>query len=409
MDTNELRRKRAGLVQQARDLLKRAESENRDLSAEEVKQYDAIMADVDKLADQIQREERQQALERELAQPQREPIRPEPADGQPDNRAKPTSTKEYRTAFAQALRVGPRNVTPDESRALQAGQGTIGGYLVAPQQMVMDLIRAVDDAVFIRQLATTFRLEKAESLGAPELTANPSDADWTAEIKTGNEDNTMGFGKRDLHPHPLAKRIKVSNKLLGVAAIDVEALVRDRLAYKFAITHEKAFMTGSGAQQPLGIFTASNQGISTARDVSTGNTTTSIGADGLIEAKHTLKPQYWQRARWIFHRDAIKQIRKLKDGDGNYLWQPGLSNGTPDRILEVPYFISEYAPNTFTTGLYVGIIGDFKFYWIADALDMQVQVLDQLYAETNQTGFIGRLETDGAPVLEEAFVRVKLA
>jgi HK97 family phage major capsid protein len=111
--------------------------------------------------------------------------------------------------------------------------------------------------------------------------------------------------------------------------------------------------------------------------------------------------------RWVFHRDAIKQIRKLKDGNGQYLWTPGLS-GTPDMICEVPFIMSEYAPNTFTSGLYVGIIGDFTYYWIAEALGMQMKRLNELYAETNQVGFIGRMEVDGMPVLEEAFVRVKL-
>jgi HK97 family phage major capsid protein len=71
-------------------------------------------------------------------------------------------------------------------------------------------------------------------------------------------------------------------------------------------------------------------------------------------------------------------------------------------------FLSEYAPNTFTSGKYVGILGDFRFYWIADALDMQIQRLVELYAETNQVGLIGRLETDGMPVLSEAFTRVTL-
>jgi HK97 family phage major capsid protein len=192
--------------------------------------------------------------------------------------------------------------------------------------------------------------------------------------------------------------------------MDMEAFVRGRLAYKFGVAQEKGFMTGTGAQQPLGLFTASANGISTARDVSTGNTTTQITFDGAIEAKFTLKPAYWTRARWIFHRDAIKQLVKLKDGDGNYIWQLGnVQNGQPDRLLNLPVLMSEYAPNTFTTGLYAGILGDFSFYWIADALDMQFQRLVELYALTNQTALIGRLETDGMPVLEEAFVRVKLA
>jgi HK97 family phage major capsid protein len=185
--------------------------------------------------------------------------------------------------------------------------------------------------------------------------------------------------------------------------------VLDRLAYKFAVTQEKAFLTGSGAGRPLGVFTASPNGISTGRDVSTGNTTTAIGFDGLIEAKFTLKGQYWPRARWFFHRDAVKQVTKLKDGDGQYIWRQSVRDGEPDTLLGLPMTISEWAPNTFTTGLSVGLLGDFQHYWIADALSMQVQRLNELYAETNQVGFIGRLETDGAPVLEEAFVRVTLA
>jgi len=189
----------------------------------------------------------------------------------------------------------------------------------------------------------------------------------------------------------------------------VENIIRDRFAYQFAVTQENGFLNGNGVNQPLGIFTASADGIGTGRDVSTGNTTTLIKADGLIEAKYTLKQGYMQNARWIFHRDAVKQIRKLKDGEGNYLWQSGIATDRPATILDNPYLMSEYAPNTFTTTLYVGAIGDFSHYWIVDAMGMSVQVLTELYAETNQNGYIARMETDGMPTLEEAFVRVKLA
>ena len=94
--------------------------------------------------------------------------------------------------------------------------------------------------------------------------------------------------------------------------------------------------------------------------------------------------------------------------EGNYLWQSGLATGRPPTILDFPYDESEYAPSTFTSGLYVGLLGDWSAFWIVDAMDMTVQVLDQLYAETNQTGYIGRQETDAQPVDENAFVRVKL-
>ena len=86
-----------------------------------------------------------------------------------------------------------------------------------------------------------------------------------------------------------------------------------------------------------------------------------------------------------------------------------MRDGEPDTILNRPLNMSEYVPNTFTTGLYVGMFGDLSKYWIADALDLQVQRLIELYAETNQDGFIGRMESDGMPVLAEAFARVKLA
>jgi HK97 family phage major capsid protein len=131
--------------------------------------------------------------------------------------------------------------------------------------------------------------------------------------------------------------------------------------------------------------------------------------DGLISAKYALKAQYQKSARWIFHRDAVAQVRKLKDKNDQYLWQPGLVADKPDTILELPSFMSEYAPNTFTTGKYAGIIGDFSFYWIADSMEFSIQVLKELYAESNQVGYIGRMECDAQPVLSEAFVRVKLA
>jgi HK97 family phage major capsid protein len=280
---------------------------------------------------------------------------------------------------------------------------------VAGEQFIAQLIQAVDNLVFMRQLGTVFLVPKAESLGVPTLDTDPSDAVWTAEIKTGNEDSSMAFGKRNLHPAPLAKRMKVSRKLLRVSLLAAEAIVRERLAYKFGVTEENCFLNGTGANQPLGLFTASADGISTSRDVSTGNAATAIKADGLINALYSLKSPYQATAKWIFHRLAIREIRKLKDGEGNYLWQSGITADKPDTILQKPFVMSEYVPSTFTTGLYVGIVGDFSFYWIAQAMSLEIQRLDELYAETNQVGFIGRQEVDGMPVLEEAFARVKLA
>ena len=398
MNERELLVKRAALVARAREMIELAEKEAREFTAEEQTNYDALFTDMGKLDKKIENFRKLGSADDSDFRTS-EPVRPEGGDrGNPDEekRAK---------AWSAFLRTGAVN---PELRALQADADVSGGYYTSPQQFVNRLIKAIDDQVFIRKWATKNTVTNSQSLGVPTLSADPADADWTSELGTGGEDSTMTFGKRELSPKPLAKRIKVSRKLLRLSP-DVDSLVIARLAYKFGITFEKAGMTGSGANQPLGVFTASNDGISTGRDVSTGNTTTSIQTDGLIEAKYTLKAGYWPLAKWVFHRDAVKQLAKLQDDDGHYLWQPSFQLGQPDMVLGVPLAVSEYAPNTFTTGLYVGILGDFSYYWIADALDFSVQRLEELYAATNQTGFIGRLESDGMPVLEEAFVRVKLA
>jgi HK97 family phage major capsid protein len=251
----------------------------------------------------------------------------------------------------------------------------------------------------------------AEGIGVPTLETDIADTNWTTELAVGTEDSSMAFGKRKLTPHPLAKYIKVSKDLLRSSALSVESIVRERMGYKFGTVQETAFMTGNGAGQPLGVFTASASGINTGRDVSTDNTDTAITADGLINAKYGLSSPWLgsTNLRWVMHRDTVKMIRKLKDGEGQYLWVPGLVANRPDVILNTPVLISEYAPNTFTSGLYVGLIGDLRYYWIAENMSMEIQRLQELGALTNQDYFIGRMALDGMPVLEEAFIRVKLA
>jgi len=315
------------------------------------------------------------------------------------------TTPEYLAGFRRALAV----TSIEQMRALQAGTDSAGGYTIPPQDFIAQLIKAKDDQVLIRPRATVYQVPNADSLGAPSLENDPADADWTTELAIGSEDSTMSMGKRELRPHPLAKYIKVSKKLVRASPLNIDALVRDRLGYKQSISEEKGFLTGTGADQPLGVFTADDDGISTSRDVSTGNTTTSMTFDGLTAAKYNQKAAYWPELLWIFHRDGHKQIATLKDGNGQYIWRESVRAGEPDRLLGFPALMSEYAPNTFTTGLYVGILGAFSFYWIAEALDMSLQVLVELYAATNQNGYVLRSEVDGMPVLEEAFTRVKLA
>lgn len=412
---NDLYEKRANIITQMNALNDAALAEGRELTAEEENNHTRMFEEQSKLKKQIDRLEEARELQRgeaERAARHRDDRNGGGANPSGGNGGNGEERTLEQRAEARHLEFRKWMNQPEptngswEFRALQADSDAAGGYTVVGETFVGGLIKAVDDNVFVRRLATKHQVTSSESLGRPSLDADPADADWTAEIQTGSEDSTMAFGKRTLTPHPLAKRIKVSRKLLRLSALGAEALVTQRLAYKFGITEEKAFLTGSGANQPLGVFTATADGVPTSRDSLTGSAT-SITADGLFDAKYALKGNYWPRARWAFHRDGMKIIAKLKDSQNRYLWEPSLQAGQPESLLNFPVEMSEYVPNTFTTGLYVGMLADWSFYEIADSLDFDLQRLVELYAETNQIGFIGRQEIDGMPVLAEAFVRLK--
>ena len=347
--------------------------------------------------------------------------------GQPENNGSRIENNPYVKAFSQMIMADPTGYKayltahiPDEIKAYQIENPAGGGYAAMPQELVQEFITLQKDLVYMRSAGRTFQVPQAESLGVPAVDTDPSDDDWTNELGTGNEETTAAFGKRELRPHPVAKLIKMSKTLLRKVPA-AETVLMDRLAYKMGITEEKAFLTGTGANQPLGVFTASAQGIPTTQDVTAATTTAIVGTD-LVQTFYNLKAQYRQRGSWIVSRTTVSNMRQLKDSNNNFIWTtalPGQVNlpvtgpggglqGTPEFLMGRPISESEYAPSTFTTGLYVAIFGDFSNYWIADALDMNIQTLYELYAATNQMGYILRKETDGLPVKAEAFTRLIL-
>lgn len=433
----ELRENRQSLVAKARGLLDAAEKSNRSLTADEETQYQAIDADIVKLTSQIteaeralDRRSRLSSLEAEADASRGRRTDPETPDDEARGNAprRPGDENRDRNADAVIERRGKkyrfksgtaehRRATPEyraafnawlENRALQTDLDVSGGFLTAPEQFVAELLKDVDDTVDIRKLARIFVSVNAQTLGVARRTSKLQSFAWGTELSTPKQDTALKFGKRALTPHYMTGEILVSKDLMRASVMDPEQIVREELARDAGELEEQGFMTGSGAQQPLGLFTASTDGISTSRDVSSGNDATAVKFDGLINALGALKAKYLARARWLFHRDVLTQIRKLKDGEGQYLWQPSVQMGQPDMILNKPYTQSEWAPNTLTTGKYVGLIGDFQYYWIADALTLELQQLVEKYAESNQVAFLARRKVDGAPMLEEAFARVKL-
>lgn len=389
----EAKQERATLTKSIRDLM--TEFEGKEMDALKKAELAKMENQFDSLSDMINKEERQ--LERERAV------------GEKDPQKEHVMVKDKALiAFRDYLSLGDAK-SVEIYAALQQTNPTQAGYLVAPESFVMDLIKEVADATFMRQKAKVLPpLKNAQSLGFPTRTAGMSSFAWGTEIQAPNPDSALAFGKREFKPNPGTSEILVSKTLIRNVP-DADALIRSEIAEEYARNLEQAYMIGSGAGQPLGLFTASADGIPTSRDISTGNTATEIKFDGLMEAKYAVKQQYRLSAEWVMHRLAIKQLAKLKDSNGQYIWQPSVIAGTPDRLLGDPVNESEYAPSTFTSGLYVGVYGNLKNYWIVDSLRAEIQVLMELYARTNQADYLTRLETDGAPVVANAFARIKLA
>lgn len=427
----ELKQDKVILFNQAKAIKDVSVAEGRSMTQEETNSWNTVMDKWTALKADIDQRERLESMETEInASETRSANRPDPgADPEGETRGRVDMASipiRYQAALRELQKRGDFRMKPEyaasmegffrhgqsprvEARDLQANDNVKGGYIAPPPQFIVGLLKAIDNDLYFRQpgWATVIPLNSAEGFQA-SLDADPEDGDWTTEIAEVDNDTAMQFGQRELKPNPLTKAIKISNQLIRLTP-SVEDLAQERMRYKFGVTMEKAYMTGSGAKQPLGVFIASDDGIPTSRDVSTGNSSTAITSAGLNNAKYSLKAGYRRNAKWLFHRDGLKQIAGLEDDQGYPLWSESLKQGEPDSVKGIPVFESEYAPNTFTTGLYVGILGDFSYYHIADSLTMYIQRVVELYSRTRQTGFHAELWTDGMPVLGEAFARVKLA
>lgn len=368
----------------------------RKMVEDESRQYGMFIADVQRCNDEIAREEALMVEEQRKLE-----------IGFKDDRSEVNPENEFRgKSFRRYLMEGMAELSVDERRALTAGSDVQGGFIGTPQEFVKTLIAKVKNKTFIRGKATVYQTISNEGIGAPTLDTDVDDAEWTTEVKKITEDDLLRFGKREIKPHPIKKRILVSDKQLRSEAMDTEGIILDRVSYKFGISEEKAYMTGSGNEQPLGLFTASAAGINTDRDY-TLEYANDITADDLKGVMYNQKQQYMEKAEWIFNRSILGNIAKIKTGDGYYIFELTNQTGPVANLLGRPVNMSEYAPNTMTTGNYVGLFGDLSWYWICDSLDMRIRRLNELYAENSLVGFIFEKETDGAPALSEAFTRLK--
>lgn len=434
MDLNKqienLKEDRWKIVQKQRALLEKAEGESRALCSEERSEMDAMNKKIDEHETRIKDLEKLSKADEEFDPEGDEPdsvtsaeandgMRNRPGRGESrngrqsdpirDQRGRngnglPHSTREYRNAFNRYMLTGER-----ETRDITIGTQSSGGYLIAPTELTQDIIKQVDNLVFVRKLAKIWKCNTAQATGVRQMTSRVSDATWTTEIGTVSADSTLAFNLRELTPNLLVKLVLASYRILETGQ-DIDGIVNEEISYKFATTQENAFLNGNGSNQPLGVFVASASGIPTSQDVTSGATGDFI-ADDLIKMKYSIKQPYFMDAncRWVMGRPIVQEVRTFKDSYGQYLWRAGLASDKPDTVLDVPLAISEYAPTVKTTGSYIAVLGNFRYYGIAEVKDMWIQRLFELYAGTSEVGFQGRWFVDGAPVLGEAFARLKTA
>jgi HK97 family phage major capsid protein len=393
-----------------RKILDAAREEDRELTQEERDTYDRIEKDEENLRDTIRREETVTELEKEISETMTEHAEREQVSEAPfkveERKLNITDSPEYREMFAEYCRTGYRSA---EFRHFQAELDAQAGYAVTPQTIADGIWEKARDELFVRKYARIFTVPSAESLGIITLETLPAVPPAKGEIEQATAETTTAIGKRELRPHRKANFIRVSNQLLRQSFVDMASWITDLFSYRYNYELENDYLNGTGNQESLGVFTSSSEGIgSSARDYSTGNSTSAVVSDNLLGNVYNLKPQYRRRARWLLNRTGIRKFRQLVDGEGRYHWRDGLIAGQPDTLCGYPVDESELVPDTWSTGCYVGIFCDWSQYVIADSLKFEMKRLEEIRAEYGQTVFLGEIYTDGMPVHEEAFSRITL-
>lgn len=385
----ELREKRAKVWEDAKAFLDKKQEGGAMLSSEDVGTYEKMETEVVNLGKEIDLLERRQALENELSKPVSEPITDRPLGVVAEKTGR--ASDEYRQSFWKAMR--KKNTGFDVLNALQIGTDSEGGYLV-PDEFEKTLVESLEEENVFRQLASIITTSNGDK--KIPVVASKGTAAWVDE--EGNiPESDDSFTQVSIGAFKLATMIKVSEELLNDSAFNLEAYIAKEFARRIGSKEEEAFFVGDGSGKPTGILNATGGagvGITTAGS-------TAIIIDELMDLFYSLKSPYRKKATWLMHDSTVKSIRKLKDGSGNYLWQPSITAGTPDTILNRPVRTSTYVP-AIAAGAKSVAFGDMGYYWIADRQGRSFQRLNELYAATGQVGFRATQRVDGKLILAEA-------
>ena len=387
MSINELRTKRASLWEETKKFLADHTDKDGKMTAADAEAYEKMEADIAEMGKTIDRLEKQAEMDKKLAMPTSKPLVGAP--GKPEKKG--TASDEYRKAMFTAIRTKFRDV----SNVLQEGIDEAGGYLV-PDEYDRRLIDVLDEENVLRGLATTIRTSGERKIN---IAATKPAALWVEEggaLTFGD----ATFDQKLLDAHKLHVAIKITEELLADNAFQLEDYIIAQFGKAIANAEEDAFLNGDGEGKPTGLFADAQVGVTIG--------TVEIEADDVIDLIYKLKRPYRKKASFITNDSTLAVLRKLKDENGNYLWQPSLQNGEPDRILGYAIRTSQFAPKL-AAGKAALAFGDFSYYNIGDRGQRTLQVLKELFAGNGMVGYVMKERVDGLLVLPEAVQVLKVA
>ena len=387
----ELREKRAKLWYSTKAFLDSRRSDQGLGAAEETGTYEKMEADVVGLGKEIERLERQAVLDLELSRPTTTAITNRPSqhlEQEPEQTGRASS--QYKAAFWKAMK---NKHSFEVQNALQVGTDSEGGYLV-PDEFERSLIQALEEENLFRQLAQIITTSSGDK--KIPVVSSKGTASWVDEEGAIPESDDA-FGQVIIGAYKLATMIKVSEELLNDSVFNLEQYIAREFARRIGAKEEEAFFVGNGTGKPTGIFNATG-------GASLGVTAASAAAltfDEIVDLFYSLRLPYRKNADFVANDSTVKAIRKLKDGNGQYLWQPSVRVGEPDTLFNRPLKTSAYVPEIGAAAKTIAF-GDFSYYWVADRQGRSFQRLNELFAATGQVGFKATQRVDGKLILAEA-------
>lgn len=303
-------------------------------------------------------------------------------------------------SFLEYARKGEKGMSLESIKSLATDSDPDGGYLM-PMNMVNTVINKLIQFSPIRELATTITISQGDTVEIPAEDSTDFSGGWVAERGSRAQTQSGKLRMEKITAHEMYANPFVTQKLLDDAAFGFEAWLNDRVAKRFAVIEGLAFVSGSGNNQPEGILTKSG-----VTEVNSGNANL-LTADGVISLFYALPEFYAKNATWLMKRSSVSAIRKLKDGQGSYLWQPGMAGDAPATILGRPYREAVDMPEV-GAGNYPIVFGDIAAaYTIVDR--QGVRTLRDPFTNKPFVEFYTTKRTGGQVVLAEAIVKQKVS